>query len=94
MLRLLAAVLVLLAPAFAEATAGRQEGRGMAWMIGAFIFCPCHLPITLSILALLFGGTGAVGGAVLRVILRRESCRLRSRPASRNRCRRWRCTCR
>ena len=36
------------------------ENRGMAWMIGAFIFCPCHLPITLGALALLLGGT-AVG---------------------------------
>ncbi len=36
----------------------------MAWMIGAFIFCPCHLPITLGALALLLGGTAA--GALLR----------------------------
>jgi mercuric ion transport protein len=40
------------------------ENRGMLWMIGAFVFCPCHLPITLSVLALLFGGTAA--GALLR----------------------------
>jgi hypothetical protein len=40
------------------------ENRGMAWMIGAFVFCPCHLPITLAALALLFGGTAA--GALLR----------------------------
>ncbi len=40
------------------------ENRGMAWMIGAFVFCPCHLPITLSVLALLLGGTAA--GAALR----------------------------
>ena len=40
------------------------ENRGMAWMIGAFVFCPCHLPITLSALALLLGGTAA--GALLR----------------------------
>ena len=33
-------------------------------MIGAFIFCPCHLPITLSVMALLLGGTAA--GALLR----------------------------
>lgn len=39
------------------------ENRGMVWMIGAFVFCPCHLPITLSALALLFGGTAA--GALL-----------------------------
>ena len=36
----------------------------MAWMIGAFVFCPCHLPITLAALALLLGGTAA--GAALR----------------------------
>ena len=36
----------------------------MVWMIGAFVFCPCHLPITLSALALLLGGTAA--GALLR----------------------------
>ena len=35
----------------------------MMWMIGAFVFCPCHLPITLSALALLLGGTAA--GALL-----------------------------
>lgn len=40
------------------------ENRGMMWMIGAFVFCPCHLPITLSALALILGGTAA--GALLR----------------------------
>jgi hypothetical protein len=40
------------------------ENRGMAWMIGAFVFCPCHLPVTLGALALLLGGTAA--GALLR----------------------------
>ena len=45
-------------------TARQLENRGMLWMIGAFVFCPCHLPITLSVLALLFGGTAA--GALLR----------------------------
>lgn len=40
------------------------ENRGMAWMIGAFVFCPCHLPITLAALSLLLGGTAA--GAALR----------------------------
>lgn len=39
------------------------ENRGMAWMIGAFVFCPCHLPITLSALGLVLGGTAA--GALL-----------------------------
>jgi mercuric ion transport protein len=36
----------------------------MIWVIGAFVFCPCHLPITLSVLALLLGGTAA--GVALR----------------------------
>ena len=45
-------------------TPAQLERRGMAWMIGAFVFCPCHLPITLSVLALLLGGTAA--GALLR----------------------------
>jgi hypothetical protein len=40
------------------------ENRGMAWMIGAFVFCPCHLPITLGALALLLGGTAT--GVALR----------------------------
>jgi Fe2+ transport system protein B len=64
-------------PTFATATAGRLERRGMAWMIGAFVFCPCHLPITLGALALLFGGTAAgvslrahpyVAGAVVTIL--------------------------
>jgi len=44
--------------------ARRMENRGMLWMAGAFVFCPCHLPLTLSALALLLGGTAA--GAMLR----------------------------
>jgi mercuric ion transport protein len=40
-------------------SAAHLENRGMAWMIGAFVFCPCHLPITLGVLALLLGGTAA-----------------------------------
>ena len=39
------------------------ENRGLVWMMGAFVFCPCHLPITLSVLALMLGGTAA--GALL-----------------------------
>jgi hypothetical protein len=45
-------------------TPRQLENRGMAWMIGAFVFCPCHLPITLGALGLLLGGTAA--GALLR----------------------------
>jgi mercuric ion transport protein len=39
------------------------ENRGVMWMAGAFVLCPCHLPITLSVLALMLGGTAA--GALL-----------------------------
>jgi mercuric ion transport protein len=46
------------------ATPSQLENRGMAWVIGAFVFCPCHLPLTLGVLALLLGGTAA--GALLR----------------------------
>ena len=48
----------------AKATADRLEKRGLWWVAGAFVFCPCHLPITLSVFALLLGGTAA--GALLR----------------------------
>ena len=36
----------------------------MAWMMGAFVFCPCHLPITLAVLGVILGGTAA--GALLQ----------------------------
>jgi hypothetical protein len=53
------------APACAvKLTAGQAENRGLAWVIGSFILCPCHLPITLWWMALLLSGTAA--GALLR----------------------------
>src|SRR5262245_26589357 len=45
-------------------TATQAENRGLAWVIGSFVFCPCHLPITLWWMALLLSGTAA--GALLR----------------------------
>jgi len=39
--------------------ARRLERRGVAWMTASFVFCPCHLPITLSALAFFLGGTAA-----------------------------------
>jgi mercuric ion transport protein len=33
-------------------------------VIGAFVICPCHLPLTLALAAALLGGTAA--GAALR----------------------------
>ena len=36
------------------------ERRGRRWILGSFFFCPCHLPLTLAVLAAALGGT-AVG---------------------------------
>jgi mercuric ion transport protein len=44
-------------------TAEQAENRGMAWIIASFVICPCHLPITLWLLATLL--TGTAFGAVL-----------------------------
>jgi hypothetical protein len=38
-----------------DATA--REKRGRRWLIWSFVFCPCHLPITMAILAAIFGGS-------------------------------------
>jgi hypothetical protein len=40
------------------------ERRGRRWLVGSFLLCPCHLPLTLAILASLGGGT--VLGGLLR----------------------------
>jgi hypothetical protein len=45
-------------------TQEQAENRGLAWVIGAFLFCPCHLPLTLGLATFLLAGTAA--GAVLR----------------------------
>ena len=34
------------------------------WVVGAFLICPCHLPLTLGLAATLLAGTAA--GAALR----------------------------
>jgi MerE protein len=36
-----------------------REARGIAWVAGAFVICPCHLPITLAVGAALLSGTAA-----------------------------------
>ena len=33
------------------------ERRGRRWLIWSFIFCPCHLPISMAVLAAIFGGS-------------------------------------
>lgn len=43
---------------------GRQAaGHGTRWLLGSFVLCPCHLPITLMLLGTVLSGT--VVGAVL-----------------------------
>ena len=39
------------------------ERRGRAWVFGAFVICPCHLPLTLALGAAVFSGTAL--GALL-----------------------------
>ena len=48
-----------------EAEAVASERRGRQWLIWSFIFCPCHLPWTMSVLAAIFGGT-AFGSLISR----------------------------
>ena len=40
------------------------ERRGRSWLLGSFLFCPCHLPLSLGVLTAVFAGTSL--GAVLR----------------------------
>ena len=44
-------------------TPQQAENRGLAWVLGAFVLCPCHLPLTLWAIAALLSGTAA--GALL-----------------------------
>ena len=36
-----------------------MHNRGLAWVAGAFLFCPCHLPLTLAVAAGVLSGTAA-----------------------------------
>jgi hypothetical protein len=40
------------------------QNRGLAWVAGAFLFCPCHLPLTLAVAGAVLSGTAA--GVALR----------------------------
>ena len=48
-------------------TPEQMENRGFVWMVGAFLFCPCHLPLTLGLATTLLAGTAA--GVLLRAHL-------------------------
>lgn len=42
-------------------------GKGVAWLAGGFLFCPCHLPITLWVIG------SAVAGTALEAAVRHDA---------------------
>ncbi len=46
------------------AAAARLETKGIFWLIGAFLVCPCHLPLTLGLVGFVLAGTAL--GALLQ----------------------------
>lgn len=42
-----------------------REKKGRRWLMFSFIFCPCHLPVVMGVLGVLFGGS-AFGALVSR----------------------------
>lgn len=46
-----------------DPVARAHERRGRRWLALSYLFCPCHIPITLGLLGAALGGT-AVGTAV------------------------------
>ena len=51
-------------PGSAEKLSRSAENRGMMWIVGGFILCPCHLPLTLAALGAALAGTAV--GTMLR----------------------------
>lgn len=51
----------LVTEAAVPADASALERRGRWWLAVSFLFCPCHLPLTLGLLVSVTGGT-ALGG--------------------------------
>ena len=50
--------------------AREHEKRGRRWLVVSYFFCPCHVPITLTLAGVAFGGTAlgaAITGNALRV---------------------------
>jgi hypothetical protein len=45
-------------------TPEQADRRGVAWVVGSFALCPCHLPITLWVVAGVLSGTAL--GAFIR----------------------------
>lgn len=48
-------------PILTEPAHKHPEKPSRLWLVAAFLFCPCHLPIVLAVL-----GTGAFGGVLAR----------------------------
>lgn len=44
-------------------TPEQADRRGVLWVAGAFVLCPCHLPITLWLIGAVLSGT-ALGAIV------------------------------
>ena len=38
-------------------TPEQADRRGVAWVVGSFVLCPCHLPITLAVIGAVLSGT-------------------------------------
>ena len=54
----------------ADPVARDHEKRGRRWLMFSYLFCPCHIPITLALLGAAFGSTtigAALTGDTLRV---------------------------
>lgn len=51
-------------PAVAALGVPPLERRGRRWLLWSFLFCPCHLPLSLGMLAAVLTGTSL--GAMLR----------------------------
>jgi hypothetical protein len=45
-------------------TPADAEKRGIAWIAGAFLICPCHLPLTLALATTVLAGSAV--GAIVR----------------------------
>lgn len=53
-----------------DPVARQHERRGRKWLVVSYFLCPCHLPITLALLGVVFGGTAfgaALTGNAVRV---------------------------
>lgn len=53
-----------------DPVARQHERRGRRWFVVSYLFCPCHIPLTMALIGALFGGTAfgaAAAGNAFRV---------------------------